>query len=266
MRLVRTLAIVPIALATFAGPAASPASADGGGAYLNFDRTHYLPGQRPVGTTSVAIPLGQRSVLDDGPFYAYLVTGRRLPSPGRPLPGDVLRVGTFRFHHRTGARFDLTARLTVPDIRGDFYPVMLCNDPCTVTGFSQPVMGYLSIVQTRREAELLNELQHRQARIGTLVRSLRTQRKQLAAAESTLHAVERDDQRVNAEMSRLGVALAAARGRPRFDAQAIGGAGLLLLAAIAVAILGRRRRATPPIGETDPRTIPIRVRDDELVG
>ncbi len=265
MRLVRTLAIASVLAGVCVVSAAAPAMADGGGAYLNFDRTHYLPGQTAVGRTSVAIPLGKRSVLAEGPFYAYLVTGTRWPTAGRALPGDVLRIGTFAFHHRTGARFELVARLTIPDIRGDFYSVSLCNDPCTVNGFSQPVIGYLSIVQTEREATLLNEIQHRRARIGDLRHQLRTNKKELSRMSSRLTAVEHDDQRMNAQVSRLTNALAAARTRrPLLDAPAIAAAALLLVLAIAVTLAGRRRRSTPRSVGTEARSITLPARSERV--
>jgi hypothetical protein len=267
MRLVRTLAIASVLAGMCVVSTAAPATADGGGAYLNFDRTHYLPGQTAVGRTSVAIPLGKRSVLDDGPFYAYLVTGTRWPAVGGALPNDVLQIGTFVFHHRTGARFDLIARLSIPDVRGDFYWVSLCNDPCTVNGFSQPVMGYLSIVQTVREAKLLNEIQHRNARIGDLLHEARTDKKDLSRMSSTLTAVERDDRLTNAKVGRLTEALTAARARrPLLDTPVIATAGFLLLLAIAVPLLGRRRRSTRPTLETELRTITLGTRDEERVG
>jgi hypothetical protein len=267
MRLVRTIAIATVLAGVSVVSAATPATADGGGAYLNFDRTNYLPGQTAVGRTSVAIPLGQRSVLDEGPFYAYLVTGERWPTAGRALPGDVLRIGTFAFHHRTGARFDLVARLTIPDIRGDFYWVSLCNDPCTVNGFSQPVMGYLSIVQTEREARLLAQVRHRTARIADLRRQLRANTKELSTMSSTLTVVENDDRRMNAQVGRLTDAVAAARARrPLLDTPAIVAAALLLVLAAAVTLFGRRRRSTPAIVGTEVRTITLRARDEEGVG
>jgi hypothetical protein len=267
MRLVRTLAIASVLAGMCVVSTAAPATADGGGAYLNFDRTHYLPGQTAVGRTSVAIPLGKRSVLDDGPFYAYLVMGARWPTVGRPLPNDALRIGTFVFHHRTGARFDLFARLSIPDVRGDFYWVSLCNDPCTVNGFSQPVMGSLSIVQTEREARLLNEIQHRSARIGDLLREVRTNEKELSRMSSTLTAVEDDDRLMNARVGRLTDALAAARARRSLlDTPAIAAAALLLLLAIAVTLLERRRRSTRPSVNTALRTITLDTRDEERVG
>jgi hypothetical protein len=221
----------------------TPAIADGGGAYVDFGRGPFMPGQHVLGRTSVSIPLARRGVIDQGPFYAYLVTGRRWPTPGRPLPAGAVRIGTFSFHHRRGARFDLTTRITIPEVRGDFYSVALCNDPCTVNGFTQPVTGYLSIVRTRREARLLAELQHRGTRIGDLRHELRTTKQELARASSTLAAVERDDARTNAEVSRLTDALAAERGRRApLDLPAVAGCVALVLAAAAVTLWGRRRR------------------------
>ena len=55
-----------------------------------------------------------------------------------------------------------------PDVAGDGYSVAMCNDPCTVQGFNEPIIGYISIVQTAREATLLTQNQRLFNRIYAL--------------------------------------------------------------------------------------------------
>ena len=78
-----------------------------GGAYMEFDRTHYLPGDVATAEAYVYLLKPQQGRLDRGPFYAYLVTtNRSFPQigtthprgsdppgdvPGRGEPAEVVR-------------------------------------------------------------------------------------------------------------------------------------------------------------------------------
>ena len=60
-----------------------------GGAYMEFDRTHYLPGDVATAEAYVYLLKPQQGLLDRGPFYAYLVTtNRSFPKVGRPIPRE----------------------------------------------------------------------------------------------------------------------------------------------------------------------------------
>ena len=68
----------------------------------------------------------------------------------------------------------------VPDLAGDFYPVVACNDPCTVSGFKEPLSGLVSIVQTVREGALLTQRQQLRGRLYALRRRWKKTEKALA--------------------------------------------------------------------------------------
>ena len=49
--------------------------------------------------------------------------------------------------HDRGTAFALSASFTVPDPPGDSYAPGVCNDPCTISGFREPLTGGISIVR-----------------------------------------------------------------------------------------------------------------------
>ena len=113
-----------------------------GGAYMEFDRTHYLPGDVATAEAYVYLLKPQQGRLDHGPFYAYLVTtNRSFPKVGRPIPAGAIRLGTFQVEESRPKWFELKVSFTVPDVAGDGYTVAMCNDPCTVQGFKEPIVG-----------------------------------------------------------------------------------------------------------------------------
>jgi hypothetical protein len=139
---------------------------------------------------------------------------------------------------------------TVPDVEGDFYDIGLCNDPCTVAGFGEPVYGSISIVATEREARLLRDNGQLHSRLAGLRRDLRKAERaaeeQAAAAAEALDVSEEGrrafEEQVRTFEARLAVAEEAAA-RPRIDPWVAGA----VVMAVALAIVGRavlrRRRA-----------------------
>src|SRR5918992_1992581 len=125
-----------------------------GGAYLEFDRTHYLPGDAGVATTYVSVPRKKVHLFDRGPFYLFAVPNGMSLVEGHPIPTGAIRLGTVTIEEEKDAH-ELVADFTVPQIEPGFYEIGVCNDPCTISGFREPLGGSLSIVETRREAELL---------------------------------------------------------------------------------------------------------------
>ena len=59
---------------------------------------------------------------------------------------------------RTGKAFELNASFVVPQLDGESYALRVCNEPCTISGFREPLTGTISIVATAREGELLNQV------------------------------------------------------------------------------------------------------------
>ena len=162
-----------------------------GGAYIEFDRTHYLPGETATGEAYVYLLKPQQGRLERGPFYAYLVTtNRSFPQVGKPIPAGAIRVGTFEIEQSRPKWFELTVSFTVPDVAGDGYTVAMCNDPCTVQGFKESIIGYLSVVQTTREATLLTQNQRLFNRIYTLRRAGKKQDKAFTELEGQFDALD----------------------------------------------------------------------------
>jgi hypothetical protein len=191
---------------------AQTATADGG-AYIEFrgprPGSHFLPGDGASGTAFVAIPERHQELLDRGPFYVYLVPGNRWIQEGQPLPAGVIQLDTATIEHDSRTAYRITTGFTVPDVPGDFYTVQFCNRPCTVSGFRESLSGQLSIVQTLREASLLNEQQRLYGKNWHLRRQVRKANKQaedlqlvISAAESERNDLMRQFGDLEAEIAR----------------------------------------------------------------
>jgi hypothetical protein len=153
----------------------------------------------------------------------------------------------------------MTVSFTVPDVAGDFYSVAVCNDPCTVWGFKEPLSGLISVVQTAREGALLTQRQRLLGRIYSLHRHEKKTEKELAGLNDQFVEANRVRSTMAGEMSdlhdRLAAATAAASGpdhvapRPLLAPQ-IGVALVLVLLVLAAAVAARRRPA--PSGVRSP--------------
>ena len=259
MRVRRGIVIAMTVGAVVGSPIAARAD---GGAYMEFDRTHYLPGETATGEAYVYLLKAQQGRLDRGPFYAYLVTtNRSFPQAGKPIPAGAIRVGTFEVEQSRPKWFELKVSFTVPDVNGDFYTVAMCNDPCTVQGFKEPVTGQVSIVQTAREGTLLTQNQRLFNRIYALRRAGKKQDKAMAELEGQFDALDEVRSSMASEMSamedRLAAASAAAsitreRAPRPLLAPTTGIALVLALFALSALILGRKQRAgsVPALGAT----------------
>ncbi|HVF08768.1 MAG TPA: hypothetical protein VNC60_09335, partial [Actinomycetota bacterium] len=125
----RTAIVAITALVTIGlTPAAARAN---GGASVEFDGMHHLPGDVVTGELYVSIPKGKLGLLDRGPFYAYLLAGNDVIEAARPLPPGAVRVGTFVVEKRA-TDAELAVTFTVPELVGDYYNVGMCNDPCNL--------------------------------------------------------------------------------------------------------------------------------------
>jgi hypothetical protein len=232
------------------------AGADGG-AYIEFrggsgsgaGGTHFLPGDVATGTGYVFVPERWQDLLDRGPFYVYVVT-QGFIREGRPLPQGAMRVGTATIEHDSRTSFLIRMSFEVPDVPGDYYNVQICNDPCTISGFREPLTGSMSIVQTTREAQLLNEQQKLWGRNWSLQRQLRKANKANEELTAGLGQSNRSNIELTAEIGRLSSALDdatnAARvagassndGRPLVEAWALLAIVVALLVALVSVALG----------------------------
>jgi hypothetical protein len=149
--------------------------------------------------------------------------------------------------------YELESAFTVPDLDPGWYEIGVCNDPCTISGFRESLGGSLSIVETRREAQLLTANDRLRGQLFGLRREVRRAERRLTEVEDELDAQlafgseERNE--LAAEIDRLETQLASARsreaetGRTPFDPWVV---GAILLVTLAIAVLAFRRRRMLP--------------------
>jgi hypothetical protein len=222
-----------------------------GGAYLELDKAHYLPGEHGTAVTYVTVPERRESIFDLGPFYLYALPDGTFLREDRPIPEGAVRIGTFAVEEERH-QFELTAEFTVPQLASRSYSLEVCNEPCTVSGFREALSGSISIVATEREAELLNRNSRLSDRMWHFRYEFRRAERRLERAqedfewELTNERAVLEDQRATIEQ--LEAELAAARARAAeaagspVDPWVIGG-GIVAAAALAAALLVRRRRS-----------------------
>ncbi len=187
MRRRRWIGAAMLVGATLGGP---PMARADGGAYLDLDRTHYLPGQTAHAETYVDVPRAKQHLLERGPFYLFVVPEGVTVVEGRSIPSAAVRVATVSIERERRTTFELHASFVVPELASRFYTLAVCNDPCTISGFREPLTGPMSIVATAREGELLTEVGRLDDRVWSLRRQVRKaerldeeRRAQLGAAE-----------------------------------------------------------------------------------
>ncbi len=233
------------------------AAADGG-AFIEFrggsgsgaGGTHFLPGDVATGIGYVFVPERRQDLLERGPFYVYVVT-RGFIREGRPLPEGAIRVGTATIEHDFRETFSIRMSFEVPDVPGDYYNINICNDPCTVSGFRESLTGSMSIVQTTREAQLLNQQQKLWGENWSLERQLRKANKANGEMTAGLEQSNRSNIELTAEIGRLEGALDDATnagpaggtsqvdsGRPLVEAWALLAIVVALLVALVSVALG----------------------------
>lgn len=272
MRAARWLVVL-----VFAAPVAlaAPASADGG-AYIQLDRTYYLAGSTAHAETYVWIPIADQDVLERGPFHLYLLPEGTWLTERHRIPREALRVGTFAVEEYTPKSFEMTASFTVPDLPTDRYSVRICNDPCTVAGFREPLTGLLTIATTPVEASLLgrtSSMEWRLASLRTQLSKVRDERDELEAALQSAYA-DRDALRAELATSAVPTPVVSSAvappptdlDRPLVDPWALvalGGTAAVGLAAIGLALVFSRRRAVrivvpDTIAELDDAPEPLR--------
>ena len=246
MRRRRWIGAAVLVGATFAG---TPVAWADGGAYLDLDRTHYLPGQTARVEGYVSIPRAKQDLIERGPFYVFVVPPRTAVIEGRPIPAEAVRAGTVSIERDRRSIFELVGSFVVPELAGRSFGLAVCNDPCTIAGFREPLTGFISIVATAREGELLTEVSRLNDQAWSLRRQVRKAeratlevRDQLVAAEVARSelAIRVRELEANAETPELTVR------RPLVPAWSAVIVGLGLLG-LAFALLLRRKRHLEPI-------------------
>lgn len=264
MRTRRWIGAAMLVGATLGAP--SVAWADGG-AYLDLDRTHYLPGQTARAETYVSIPQAKQGLVERGPFFVFIVPQRAAVTEGRPISANAVRVGTVSIEPEDGRTFRLRASFVVPDLPGAFYRLAVCNDPCTISGFREPLTGEISIVQTSREGQLLTELYRQQNQTWMARRQVRKAERASLKLRSELFDAEVARSELAIRVRELEAAAASAIPSGRHPS--VSPLATLLLAgalfAVALALVVPRRRspgtAIPdPIVATSPAAAPAEPR------
>jgi hypothetical protein len=236
--------------ALMAGVLVLPAQIAGadGGSYFDFrgprSGSHFLPGDGMSATAFVSIPEQHQDLLDRGPFYLFLASAGHSIREGRPLPEGTIRLGTAAIEHDSRTTFRITTNFTVPDVPGDLYTVWFCNEPCTVSGFREPLWGQVSIVQTLREASLLNEQQRLFGKNWHLRRQVRKAERQAEELQASIGALEADRDALIEENANLKDDLARAErrpvnaGRPLVEGWALVAIAIALLVSLVAVTLG----------------------------
>jgi hypothetical protein len=245
----RLLLMAMIGMWVLAAPIGAQAN---GGAYLEFDRTYYLPGDAGHAVTYVSLPASKEHLLEDGPFYVFALPAGASLREGRPIPSAAVRLGTVVFTEEDDA-YEFTTEFTVPQLDPGFYEIGVCNDPCTISGFREALGGSIAIVETRREAQLLTQNDRLRGELFGARREVRRAERRLTAAEGELEAQlafgSSERSALAAEIERLETQLAAARtqaassGRTPFEPWVVG--AILIVTIVAAVLAFRRRRMMP---------------------
>jgi hypothetical protein len=227
-------------------------AAANGGAYLEFDRTYYVAGDEGHGVTYVSLPARKEHLLEEGPFHVFALPRGVSLREGRPIPPTAIRLGTVAVIEEDGS-YELETDFIVPDLDPGWYEIGVCNDPCTISGFRESLGGSLSVVETRREGQLLTTNGRLRSQLFGARREARRAERRLAEAEDELEAQlafgSEERTELAAEIDRLETQLASARsreaetGRTPFDPWVV---GAILLVTLAIAVLAFRRRRMLP--------------------
>ncbi len=242
---------------------AQTAMADGG-AYIEFrgprPGSHFLPGDDASGTAFVAIPERHEELLDRGPFYIYLVPGNKWIQEGKALPEGVIRLATATIERDSGTIFEISTSFTVPDVQGEYYTIQFCNEPCTISGFRESLSGQISIVQTLREASLLNEQQRLYGKNWHLRRQVRKANKQVEDLQLMIDAAGSERSNLIQQIDDLEAEIVRDQRAPEEDARPLAEGWALVAIAIAVLVslvavtlgivFSRRHRPTLVVPDT----------------
>lgn len=228
-------------------------AAANGGAYLELDRAHYLPGEQGTAVTYVTVPERRESIFDLGPFYLYAMPDGTFLREDRPIPEGAVRIGTFAVEEERH-QYELTAGFTVPELASQSYSLEVCNDPCTVSGFREALSGSISIVATQREADLLTRNSRLNSRMYHFRYEFRRAERRLERAQEDFEWELTNERAVHEDLrstiEQLEAELAASReraadaARTPFEPWVVGGIAVLVVGAGILMLRRRRMLAT----------------------
>jgi hypothetical protein len=162
----------------------APAMANGG-AYLSFDQTYYAPGSEVSVEAYVYVPEKRADLLDRGPFWLYALSDGTRFEVGAPIPDGAIRLAALTVVAGDDDEYELEATFPMPAAAPGSYDVAVCNDPCTVSGFGEPLFGVFTLAGSQREIVLLKENEELRARASNLEREVRKVRKDAGEVEAT---------------------------------------------------------------------------------
>ncbi len=252
--------------------------ASAGGNWLGFRSEEPVAGKRNLGTWAI-MHVGQEVVAHtgiyvvnpdrvvrletEGPFYAWLSPGDAYLD-GTNLPADAIRLAPFTIRFDGSHGVPVRARFAVPAVPSGEYEVMVCNDPCTYSGFGEYVQGWITITQTAEEARLMNlarerkwnlrdakkEARELEGDVDSLEGDLAAAQGETRAASLDLRSADRTIELLGSENDALRARLVAAESGIRIPVWAIGALGIAIVGA--AFLVGRRRAPAFEIPDTVP--------------
>ncbi len=220
-----------------------------GGAYFELDRTYYVHGEPGRAEYYAAIPEKHQGLLEQGPFYGFLLPTRVALKEGKPIPAQAARVGTFTIENAKRDTFRFRLDFTTPTLATGAYQLRLCNDPCTLTGFREAVYGYVTIAATATEVELLRQEQDLRSQLGRVKRELKKSDEASTEANRALEAVTASRATLAAEVTKLRAQVTELEAEPAPTPPTIDPWAAVLIAlaiGLLAVVLMRRRPARLP--------------------
>jgi hypothetical protein len=138
-----------------------------GGSFFDFDGSYKVPGESVTGETTFSTEVKEYGLIEDGPYFAYLVPGDQWISPPR-IPDPSVALGPITITTLNGGLAAARTTFTVPDVEPGLYNLSLCNSPCRQATLGDLVGGTFRIVATREDVlrnELLDLVDARLARV-----------------------------------------------------------------------------------------------------
>lgn len=262
-------------------------AASAGGNWLGFRSEEPVAGKRNLGTWAI-MHVGQEVVAHTGiyvmnpdrmdrletkgPFYAWLSPGDAYLDDTN-LPADAIRLAPFTIAFDGSNGVPVRARFTVPNVPSGEYEVVVCNDPCTLSGFGEFVQGWITITRTAEEARLMNLARERKWNLRDAKKEARQLEGDLGSLEADLDAAQGEARAAALDLRSTDRTIELLRSendalRARLAAAETDGIPVWAIVALAIAILGAaflvRRRRDPAFEIPD--TVPDDLVEGDRVG